>query len=67
MFEGLDQDPETRRLVAATVAAEQASGLRALGCNQFHFYTLNRAELAVAICRRLGIKPRPATTPVAAA
>ncbi len=43
-FEGLDQDPETRRLVAASVAAEQAAGLRALGCDQFHFYTLNRAS-----------------------
>jgi methylenetetrahydrofolate reductase (NADPH) len=61
MFDGLDQDPETRRLVACTVAAEQAAALRALGCNQFHFYTLNRADLAVAICRRLGIKPRPTT------
>jgi methylenetetrahydrofolate reductase (NADPH) len=61
MFDGLDQDPETRRLVACTVAAEQAGALRALGCNQFHFYTLNRADLTVAICRRLGIKPRPAT------
>jgi len=61
MFDGLDQDPETRRLVACTVAAEQAGALRALGCNQFHFYTLNRADLTVAICRRLGLKPRPAT------
>ena len=60
MFDGLDQDPETRRLVAATVAAEQASALRALGCTAFHFYTLNRADLTVAICRRLGIKPAPA-------
>lgn len=57
MFEGLDQDPETRKLVAATVAAEQAQALRALGVADFHFYTLNRAELATAICRRLGIRP----------
>jgi methylenetetrahydrofolate reductase (NADPH) len=64
MFEGLDQDPETRRLVAASIAAEQAAQLRALGCDEFHFYTLNRAELTVAICRRLGIKP---ATPAAAA
>ncbi len=60
MFDGLDQDPETRRLVAATVAAEQASALRALGCNEFHFYTLNRADLTGAICRRLGLKPAAA-------
>jgi methylenetetrahydrofolate reductase (NADPH) len=60
MFDGLDQDPETRRLVAATVAAEQAAALRALGCTAFHFYTLNRADLTVAICRRLGLKPAPA-------
>ena len=60
MFDGLDQDPETRRLVACTVAAEQASALRAFGCNEFHFYTLNRADLTVAICRRLGLKPQSA-------
>ena len=68
LFDGLDQDPETRRLVAASVAAEQATALRALGCEQFHFYTLNRADLTIAICRRLGIKPAtPAPPPVAAA
>jgi methylenetetrahydrofolate reductase (NADPH) len=69
MFDGLDQDPETRRLVACTVAAEQASALRALGCDDFHFYTLNRADLTVAICRRLGLKPQAsaAPPPVAAA
>ncbi|MBI3517710.1 MAG: methylenetetrahydrofolate reductase [NAD(P)H] [Proteobacteria bacterium] len=66
MFDGLDQDPETRRLVAATVAAEQAGALRALGCDEFHFYTLNRADLTVAICRRLGIKPAAAAPPAAA-
>jgi methylenetetrahydrofolate reductase (NADPH) len=65
MFDGLDQDPETRRLVACTIAAEQAGALRALGCDQFHFYTLNRADLTVAICRRLGLKPRPATVAAA--
>ncbi|MBV8167328.1 MAG: methylenetetrahydrofolate reductase [NAD(P)H] [Alphaproteobacteria bacterium] len=69
MFDGLDQDPETRRLVACTVAAEQANALRALGCDDFHFYTLNRADLTVAICRRLGLKPQAsaAPPPVAAA
>jgi len=63
MFDGLDQDPETRRLVACTVAAEQAGALRALGCDDFHFYTLNRADLTVAICRRLGLKPQAAAAP----
>ena len=57
LFDGLDADPDTRRLVACTVAAEIAQGLRALGCDQLHFYTLNRAELTTAICRRLGLKP----------
>lgn len=57
MFEGLDDDPETRRLVAATVAAEQAQALLALGLDTLHFYTLNRAELVFAICRRIGVKP----------
>ena len=57
LFDGLDADPDTRRLVACTVAAELAQGLRQLGCEQLHFYTLNRAELTTAICRRLGLKP----------
>jgi methylenetetrahydrofolate reductase (NADPH) len=57
LFDGLDADPETRRLVACTVAAEIAQALRALGCDRLHFYTLNRAELTIAICRRLGLKP----------
>jgi methylenetetrahydrofolate reductase (NADPH) len=57
LFDGLDADPDTRRLVACTVAAELAQGLCALGCDTLHFYTLNRAELTIAICRRLGLKP----------
>lgn len=60
-FEGLDSDPETRKLVAASVAVEQVQKLRAYGIEDFHFYTLNRAELTLAICRRLGIRPAPAT------
>ncbi len=60
VFDGLDGDPDTRRLVAASVAAEQVMALRALGCREFHFYTLNRAELVLALCHRLGIKPQPA-------
>lgn len=56
-FEGLDNDPETRRLVAVTVAAEQVLKLADQGIRQFHFYTLNRAETAVALCHILGLRP----------
>jgi methylenetetrahydrofolate reductase (NADPH) len=56
-FAGLENDPETRKLVAATVAAEQVSDLRQRGVNEFHFYTLNRSELVFAICHLLGIRP----------
>ncbi len=58
LFEGLDDDPETRRLVAATVAAEQCRALAADGVSDFHFYTLNRADLAYAISHILGVRPR---------
>ena len=54
-FDGLDEDPETRNLVAAMVAAEQVSALQREGVNHFHFYTLNRADLVYAICRVLGL------------
>jgi methylenetetrahydrofolate reductase (NADPH) len=57
-FEGLDDDPETRKLVAATIAAEQVSDLAAQGVTDFHFYTLNRADLVFAICHLLGIRPK---------
>ena len=57
LFQGLDPDPETRRLVAATVAAEQCRALAAGGVNDFHFYTLNRADLTYAICHILGVRP----------
>jgi len=57
LFEGLDQDPDTRRLVAATVAAEQCRRLQAAGIDEFHFYTLNRADLSYAICHILGLRP----------
>src|SRR4051812_21611952 len=61
-FEGLDDDPETRRLVAASLAAEQCRRLHANGVHEFHFYTLNRADLIVAICHLLGIRAaKPAT------
>lgn len=57
MFEGLDDHPETRNLVAATVAGEMVKRLNAGGVTDFHFYTLNRAPLAYAICHLLGIRP----------
>ncbi|MFO1237363.1 MAG: methylenetetrahydrofolate reductase [NAD(P)H] [Alphaproteobacteria bacterium] len=56
-FEGLDDDLETRKLIAATVAAEQVERLTAIGFADIHFYTLNQADLTYAICRILGIKP----------
>ncbi len=56
LFEGLDDSPDTRQLVAASVAAEQCLQLKGHGVTEFHFYTLNRAELTVAICHRLGLK-----------
>ena len=57
LFKDLDEEPETRQLVAASVAAEQCHALHREGVDEFHFYTLNRAELTCAICRLLGIKP----------
>lgn len=57
VFEGLDDDPETRKLLAATVAAEQCRSLHRAGVNEFHFYTLNRADLSYAICHILGVRP----------
>lgn len=54
LFENLDHHPETRQLVAATVAAEMCRKLYAGGTRHFHFYTLNRAELSYAICHLLG-------------
>ena len=63
-FDGLDDDPDTRRLVATSLAAEQCRRLQADGVNEFHFYTLNRADLIVAICHMLGVR---APKPVAAA
>ncbi len=62
-FEGLDRDLETAHLVAATVAAEQATGLAAQGVREFHFYTLNRASLVYAICHLLGLRPKDAEAP----
>ena len=55
-FEGLDEDAETRRLVAAAVAAEQVLDLNARGITDFHFYTMNRSELVYALCHLLGLR-----------
>ncbi|MBX6375904.1 MAG: methylenetetrahydrofolate reductase [NAD(P)H] [Acetobacteraceae bacterium] len=57
LFEGLEEDPETRRMVAAVVAAEQVRLLQANGVDEFHFYTLNRADLTYAIAHLLGARP----------
>ena len=58
-FEGLDNDPEARQLMAAMVAAEQIAALQREGVEDFHFYTLNRAELTYAICRMVGVSVTP--------
>jgi methylenetetrahydrofolate reductase (NADPH) len=58
LFRGLDDDPDTRRLVAATMAAEQCRALAGEGVKEFHFYTLNRADLVYAICHILGVRPK---------
>ena len=57
MFIGLDSDQETRKLVAATIAYDQCDKLISGGVKDFHFYTLNRADLSFAICHILGVKP----------
>jgi len=56
LFDGLDKDPETRRLIACSVAAEMCAKLEEEGFRDFHFYTLNRADLVYAICRVLGVR-----------
>ncbi|MFQ5957969.1 MAG: methylenetetrahydrofolate reductase [NAD(P)H] [Alphaproteobacteria bacterium] len=67
LFAGLDEDRETRKLVAATVAAEQCRLLQAAGVDEFHFYTLNRADLTYAICHILGVRPATPKPPSRAA
>jgi methylenetetrahydrofolate reductase (NADPH) len=59
-FDGLDDDPETRKLLAASVAAETCARLQEEGFADFHFYTLNRADLVYAICRVLGVREKAA-------
>jgi methylenetetrahydrofolate reductase (NADPH) len=56
-FDGLDDDPATRKLVAAAVAAEQVLDLVDRGVADFHFYTMNKADLVYAICHLLGLRP----------
>jgi methylenetetrahydrofolate reductase (NADPH) len=56
-FHGLDHDPATRKLIAAAVAAEQVIDLVDRGVTNFHFYTMNRADLVYAICHLLGLRP----------
>lgn len=59
-FAGLDDDAETRQMIAASVAIEQVQKLQAEGISEFHFYTLNRSELTYAICHALGLRPNQA-------
>lgn len=60
-FEGLDDDPTTRQLIAANTAIEQVNRLYEHGVRDFHFYTLNRYELTKAICHMLGVRPTSKT------
>jgi methylenetetrahydrofolate reductase (NADPH) len=56
LFEGLDEDPTTRQLIAAHTAVSQAEDLGREGVEDFHFYTLNRADLSFAVCHALGVR-----------
>jgi len=57
-FTGLEDDPETRQFMAASIAIEQVETLKRDGVQEFHFYTLNRAALTYAICHALGLRPK---------
>ena len=59
-FDGLDDDPETRRMISASIAIRQVRELQQHGVEEFHFYTLNRSELTYAICHALGLRPQAA-------
>jgi methylenetetrahydrofolate reductase (NADPH) len=61
-FDGLDDDPATRKLIAAAVAAEQVIDLVDRGVTDFHFYTMNRADLVYAVCHLLGLRPEARAT-----
>jgi methylenetetrahydrofolate reductase (NADPH) len=60
LYDGLDNDLESRRIIAAAVMAEQVAELHRLGFDQFHFYTLNQSDLTYAACRVLGLQPKEA-------
>jgi hypothetical protein len=62
-FNGLDDDADTRRMIAAAFAIEQVEALSREGVDEFHFYTLNRADLTYAICHALGVRPAPVEVP----
>ena len=62
-FNGLDDDADTRRMIAAAFAIEQVEALSREGVDEFHFYTLNRADLTYAICHALGVRPAPVEGP----
>ncbi len=62
LFQNLDEDPATRQLIAATVAAEQCFDLAEQGVKHFHFYTLNRDDLVYALCHMLGVRPKLTST-----
>lgn len=64
-FDGLEAEPAIRQFVSVSLTAEQVRGLTREGVNEFHFYTLNRADLTYAICHLLGRRPLPVTTGVA--
>jgi methylenetetrahydrofolate reductase (NADPH) len=66
-FEGLEDDPATRRLVAAAVCAEQVIDLVDHGVKELHFYTMNRADLVFAICHLVGLRAKPAPVALAEA
>jgi len=64
-FDGLEDDADTRRMIAAAFAIEQVEALSREGVDEFHFYTLNRADLTYAICHALGVRPAQAEPPAA--
>ena len=61
-FQGLEEDAQTRQMIAASIAIELVNTLRAEGVSEFHFYTLNRAELTYAICHNLGLRDQSKQT-----
>jgi methylenetetrahydrofolate reductase (NADPH) len=64
-FDGLEDDADTRRMIAAALAIDQVQALSREGVDEFHFYTLNRADLTYAICHALGVRPAPVEPPAA--